>query len=96
LESTLEGVKKGHAIAMEGLQTQLQKSLAENTRLEEQLKDQERLNRQKQKEVDNLCQATIDFEDQQKGFNEVLDHFQQMLLGNLGSPYSAICADILF
>jgi hypothetical protein len=45
LESTLEGVKKGHAIAMEGLQTQLQKSLADNTRLEEQLKDQERPNR---------------------------------------------------
>jgi hypothetical protein len=39
LESTLEGVKKGHAIAMEGLQAQLQKSLTENTRLEEQLKD---------------------------------------------------------
>jgi hypothetical protein len=28
---------------MEGLNTQLQKSLTENTRLEEQLKDQERL-----------------------------------------------------
>jgi hypothetical protein len=41
LESTLEGVKKGHVIAMEGLQTQLQKSSAENTRLEEKLKDQE-------------------------------------------------------
>jgi hypothetical protein len=31
---------------MEGLNTQLQKSLAENTRLEEQLKDQERHSRQ--------------------------------------------------
>jgi hypothetical protein len=49
--------------------------LAENTRLEEQLKDQECLNRQKQKEVDDLHQAAIDFEDQRKGFNEVLDHF---------------------
>jgi hypothetical protein len=39
LESTLEGVRKGHAIAMEGLQTQLQKSLTENTLLEEKLKD---------------------------------------------------------
>jgi hypothetical protein len=45
LESTLKGVKKGHAIAMEELNTQLQKSLAENTRLKEQLKDQQRLGR---------------------------------------------------
>jgi hypothetical protein len=49
--------------------------LTENTHLEEQLKDQERLNRQKQKEVDDLRQATVDFEDQRRGFNEVLDHF---------------------
>jgi hypothetical protein len=81
---------------MEGLQTQLQKSLAKNTRLEEQLKDQERLNRHKQKEVDDLRQAAVDFEDQRKGFNEVLNHFHKMLLGNLGSPYSAGFADILF
>jgi hypothetical protein len=39
LKSTLEGVEKGHAIAMEGQQQQLQKSLAANTDLEEQLKD---------------------------------------------------------
>jgi hypothetical protein len=81
---------------MEGLQTQLQKSLAKNTRLEEQLKDQERLNRHKQKEVDDLRQAAVDFEDQRKGFNEVLNHFHKMQLGNLGSPYSAGFADILF
>jgi hypothetical protein len=31
LKSTLEGVERGHAIAMEGLQTQLQKSLTANT-----------------------------------------------------------------
>jgi hypothetical protein len=95
LESILEGVKKGHAIAMEGLQTQLQKSLAENIRLEEQLKDQELLNRQKQKEVNDLRQAAIDFDDQQKGFNKVLDHFHKMLLGNLVTPYFVACADIL-
>jgi hypothetical protein len=46
--------------------------------------------------VDDLHQAAVDFEDQRKGFNEVLDHFQRMLLGNLGSPYSAVFADILF
>jgi hypothetical protein len=41
--------------------------------------------------VDDLCQAAVDFEDQRRGFNEVLDHFQKMLLGNLGSPYFAVC-----
>jgi hypothetical protein len=40
--------------------------------------------------VDDLLQAAVDFENQQKGFNEVLDHFQKTLLGNLGSPYSTI------
>jgi hypothetical protein len=68
--------------------------LTENTLLEEQLKDQERQNRQKQKEVDDLRQAASDFEDQGRGFNEVLDNFQKMLLGNLGSPYFAACANI--
>jgi hypothetical protein len=79
---------------MEGLQTQLQKSLTENTLLEDQLKDQERQNRQKQKEVDDLHQAAVNFEDRRRGFNEVLDHFQKTLLGNLGSPYFAACANI--
>jgi hypothetical protein len=80
---------------MEGLQTQLQKSLIENTLLEEKLKDQERQNCQKQKEVEDLHQAAVDFEDRQRGFNEVLDHFQKMLLGILGSPYFAVCDYIL-
>jgi hypothetical protein len=73
---------------------QLHKSLTENTLPEEQLKDQECQNRQKQKEVDDLRQAVVDFEDQHRGFNEVLNHFQKTLLGNLGSPYFAACADI--
>jgi cell division protein FtsB len=68
--------------------------LTENTLLEEQLKDQEHQNRQMQKEVDDLRQDAVDFEDQWRGFNEVLDHFQKTLLGNLGSPYFAVCADI--
>jgi hypothetical protein len=54
-------VEKGHAIAMEGLQAQLQKSLTSNTLLKEQLKDQEHQNRQKQKEVEDLCKAAADF-----------------------------------
>jgi hypothetical protein len=78
---------------MEGLQMQLQKSLTENTLLEEQLWRVDNL-RQKQKEVDNLRQAAIVFEDQRRGFNAVLDHFQKTLLGNLGSPYFAACANI--
>jgi hypothetical protein len=68
-------VEKGHAIAMEELQQQLQKYLASNTLLEEKLKDQERQNRQKQKEVEDLRKAAADFEKRKDGFNEVLDHF---------------------
>jgi hypothetical protein len=54
-------VEKGHAIAMEGLQ-QLQKSLAANTLLEEQLKDQERQNLKKDKEIEDLRKAAAEFE----------------------------------
>jgi lipid II:glycine glycyltransferase (peptidoglycan interpeptide bridge formation enzyme) len=74
----------------EELNTQLQKSLAENTRLEEQLKDQQCLGRQKQKEVDDLRQAAADFEAQWKSFNEVLGHFQKTLLGSSFSPHFAL------
>jgi hypothetical protein len=62
LKSTFEGVEKGDAIAMEGLQQQLQKSLASNTLLEEQLKDQERQNLKKEKEIEDLREATAEFE----------------------------------
>jgi hypothetical protein len=55
-------VEKGHAIVMEGLQKQLQKSLASNNLLEEQLKDQERQNLQKQKEVEDMRKAAAEFE----------------------------------
>jgi hypothetical protein len=75
LKSTLEGVEKGHAIAMEGLHQQLQKSLASNTLLEEKLKDQECQNLQKQKEVEDLHRAAAEFEKRRDGFNELLDHF---------------------
>jgi hypothetical protein len=95
LKSTLEGVERGHAIAMEGLQKQLQKSLASNTLLEEQLKDQECQNLQKQKEIEDLRKATAEFEKQQDGFNEVLDYFQKTLLGINGFPYSVVCNNAL-
>jgi hypothetical protein len=81
LKSTLEGVEKGHAIAMEGLQQQLQKSLAANTLLEEQLKDQKRHNLKKEKEIEDLRKAAADFEKRCEGFNELLHHFQDTLLG---------------
>jgi hypothetical protein len=78
-----------------GLQTQLQKSLTSNTLLKEKLKDQERQNCQKQKEVEDLCKAAADFEKRQKGFNKVLDHFQKTLLGNDGSPFFVVCDNML-
>jgi hypothetical protein len=88
-------VEKGHAIAMDGLQQQLQISLAANTLVKEKLKDQECQNRQKQKEVEDLCKATADFEKRQDGFNEVLDHFQKTLLGSNGSPYCVVCNNMI-
>jgi hypothetical protein len=78
-------VKKGHAIAMDGLQQQLQKSLAANTLLEEQLKDQERQNLKKDKEIEDLRKATADFDKLREGFNELLHHFQDTLLGTTSS-----------
>jgi hypothetical protein len=39
LESTLDGERKGHAIALEGLEAQLQKAFVENSLLKQQLKD---------------------------------------------------------
>jgi hypothetical protein len=95
LKSTHEGVEKGHAIAMEGLQQQLQKSLASNTLLEEQLKDQECQSLKKDKEIEDLCKAAAKFEQRRDGFNELLDHFQKTLLGINGSPYFVVCSDVL-
>jgi hypothetical protein len=88
-------VEKGHAIAMEGLQQQLQKSLASNTLLEEHLKDQERQNLKKDKEIEDLRKATVEFEKRRDGFNELLDYFQKTLLGITGSPYCVVCSDVL-
>jgi septal ring factor EnvC (AmiA/AmiB activator) len=72
LKSTLEGMKKGHAIAMDGLNEQLQKSLAENATLERQLKDQENQGKKKDKEIADLRKAAADFEKRREGFNELL------------------------
>jgi hypothetical protein len=95
LKSTLEGVEKGHVIAMEGLQQQLQKSLASKTLLEEQLKDQECQNLKKHKEIEDLRKAAAKFEKRRDGFNEVLNHFQETLLGINGSPYCKVCNIVL-
>jgi hypothetical protein len=76
-------VEKGHAIAMDGLQQQLQKSLASNTSLEEKPKDQKRQILKKDKEIEDLRKATPEFEKWHKGFNEVLNHFQDTLLGTI-------------
>jgi hypothetical protein len=88
-------VEKGHAIAMEGLQQQLQKSLASNTLLEEQLKDQECQNLKKDKEIEDLRKAAAEFEKRRDGFNEVLNHFQETLLGINGFPYCKVCNFVL-
>jgi hypothetical protein len=75
---------------MEGLQQQLQKSLASNTLLEEQLKDQQRQNLQKDKEIEDLRKATAEFDKRCDGFNEILNHFQDTLLGISGFPYFSL------
>jgi hypothetical protein len=80
---------------MEGLQQQLQKSLASNTLLEEQLKDQECHNLKKDKEIEDLRKAAAEFEQRRDGFNELLDHFQKTLLGINGSPYFIVCSNVL-
>jgi hypothetical protein len=90
LKSKLEGVDKGHAIAMDGLHQQLQKSLATNTSLEEQLKDQEHLNLKKEKEIEDLRKAAAVFEKRREGFNELLHHFQDNLLGTTSFSYCKV------
>jgi hypothetical protein len=85
LRSTLEGVEKGHAIAMDGLNQQLRKSLAENAILKRQLKDQENQGKKKDKEIADLRQAAADFEKRREGFNELLHYFQYHLLGTTSS-----------
>jgi hypothetical protein len=80
---------------MEGLQQQLQKSLASNTLLEEQLKDQGCQNLKKDKEIEDLRKAAAEFEQRRDGFNELLDHFQKTLLGINGSPYFIVCSNVL-
>jgi hypothetical protein len=76
---------------MEGLQQQLQKSLAANTVLKEQLKDQERQSLKKDKEIEDLRKAAAEFEKRREGFNKLLHHFQETLLGISGFPYSEVC-----
>jgi chromosome segregation ATPase len=88
-------VENSHGIAMEGLQEQLQKSLASNTLLEEQLKDQERQNLKKDKEIEDLHKAAAEFEKRCDGFNEVLNHFQETLLCINGFPYCKVCNFVL-
>jgi hypothetical protein len=55
--------------------------LAANTVLEEQLKDQECQSLKKDKEIEDLRKAAAEFEKLRDGFNEVLNHFQETLLG---------------
>jgi hypothetical protein len=65
------------------------------TLLEEQLKDQERQNLKKDKEIEDLRKAVVEFEKRRDGFNEVLNHFQETLLGINGFPYCKVCNIVL-
>jgi hypothetical protein len=47
LKATLEEERKGHAIAMEELDARIRRALADNSILEEQLKDQHHIGLQK-------------------------------------------------
>jgi hypothetical protein len=76
----LEGVEKGHTIAMDGLNHQLQKSLAENATLEQRLKDQKNQGQKKDKEIADLHKAAAYFEKRKEGYNDLLHHFQDNLL----------------
>jgi hypothetical protein len=91
LRSRLEGVEKGHAIVMDGLSEQLQKSLAKNATLEKQLRDQEHQGLKKDKEIEDLRKAAADFEKRCEGYNELLHHFQDTLLGITSSYTIRLC-----
>jgi hypothetical protein len=65
--------------------------LAANTLLEEQLKDQERQILKKDKEIEDLRKAAAEFEKRHEGFNDVLNHFQDTLLGISGFLYCKVC-----
>jgi chromosome segregation ATPase len=95
LKATLEGVEKGHAIAIDGLNQQLRKSLAENATLEGQLKDQENQGKKKDKEIADLCQAAANFEKRCEGFNRILQYFQDHLLGTTSS-YNVVPRFLLY
>jgi hypothetical protein len=85
LRPKLEGVEKVHAIAIDGLNHQLQKSLAENATLEQQLKDQKNQGLKKDNEIADLRKAAADFEKRKEGYNNLLHHFQENLLGTTSS-----------
>jgi hypothetical protein len=50
-----------------------------------QLKDQENKGKKKDKEIADLRKAATDFEKRHEGFNELLHHFQDNLLGTISS-----------
>jgi hypothetical protein len=81
LKATLEGVKKGHAIAMEERNAQLRRVLANNSNLEEQLKDQQRVGLQKQKELEDVRSEAADSEKQLRSYIKIFGYLHNSLLG---------------
>jgi hypothetical protein len=49
----------------------------------------------KDKEIEHLRKAITEFEKRRDGFNEVLNHFQETLLGINGFPYCEVCNFLL-
>jgi hypothetical protein len=49
----------------------------------------------KNKEIEDLRKAAVEFEKRRDGFNEVLNHFQETLLGINGFPYCKVCNNAL-
>jgi hypothetical protein len=83
LKATLEWERKGHVIAVEGLEGQLHHALADNSTLEEQLKDQNRIGLQKEKELEDVHREAPDSEKQLSGCIEIFGYLHKTLLGTL-------------
>jgi chromosome segregation ATPase len=90
--ATLEGERKGHAVTMEELEAQLRRALADNSTLEEQLKDQHRIGLQKQKELDDAHREAADSEKQLSGCIEIFGYLHKTPLGIFASHF--VCIEI--
>jgi hypothetical protein len=79
---------------MEELKAQLRHALADDSHLEQQMKDQQRISMQKQKELDDAHREAIDSKKQLSGCIEVFGYLHKTLLGTpcftLYIPYNLL------